>query len=267
MMKYDFLQGGSDVIPITLDDIAGIEEKYEIRFPEELRNYLLEHNGKKMHPAFMEVEGILCWVLDIYAIKDPKLSLEKMLERQQLQGFPVRQMIPFAHDGGGGIYYCHMTTGTIYLSYLNSDDSFITICSGIGQFFNILNEAYQRDEDNPYDISEIIRSDAKMANYDFLPLGSIVLLKGGTRKVMIIARGLNVKKSDDTYFFDYGGVLYPEGLTGDQMVYFDHDGIVKVYFHGYSDDEDDVIVTSLNEYVDNHPNINRADPLTWNSEA
>ena len=102
-----------------------------------------------------------------------------------------------------------------------------------------------------------------MEKIDFLPLGSIVLLKGGIRKVMIIARGLNVTRDDNVYFFDYGGVLYPDGLTGDQMVYFDHDGIVKVYFHGYADDENDVVVTALNEYLDNHPDINRADPDKW----
>ena len=103
-----------------------------------------------------------------------------------------------------------------------------------------------------------------MAEINFLPLGSIVLLQGGSRKVMIIARGMNVKRGDETYFFDYAGVLYPEGLTSDQVAYFNQDGIVKVYFHGYVDDEEDVAQTTLNEYVKNHPNVNRADPATWN---
>ena len=102
-----------------------------------------------------------------------------------------------------------------------------------------------------------------MAKIDFLPLGSVVLLQGGTRKVMIIARALNVKREDETYFFDYGGVLYPEGLTGDQMVYFNSDGIVKVYFHGYTDGEDDAVVTALDEYLAKNPNVKRADPDKW----
>lgn len=102
-----------------------------------------------------------------------------------------------------------------------------------------------------------------MAKIDFLPLGSIVLLQGGTRKVLIIARGLNVKRDATTYFFDYGGVLYPDGLTGDQMIYFNHDGIVKVYFHGYSDGEDDAILTALDDYIEKNPGLNRADPDTW----
>ncbi len=105
-----------------------------------------------------------------------------------------------------------------------------------------------------------------MASYDFLPIGSIVLLQGGTRKVMIIARGMNVKRGDETYFFDYAGVIYPDGMTSDQVAYFNQDGIIKVYFYGYSDDEEDVMTTALKKYVDSHPNINRADPAKWNPE-
>lgn len=263
-MRYNFVPGGTAVIPVTADDITAVEEKYGIIFPDKLRDYYIDNNGKEMSTAFMEINGSMYWVSDFYAIKAPKLPLEKVLERQRLQHFPVRQMIPFASDGGGGIYYCHMMTGRIYLSFLNTENGFIEICPDIEVFFDILNEAYRRDEDNPFDVSEILRSEKKMAKVDYLPLGSIVLLKGGTRKVMIISRGLNVKRGDDTYFFDYGGVLYPEGLTGNEMLYFDHDGIIKVYFHGYADTENDVVVTSLNDYVENHPNINRADPLKWN---
>ena len=105
-----------------------------------------------------------------------------------------------------------------------------------------------------------------MAQNGFLPLGSVVLLQGGTRKVMIIARGMNVKRGDDVFFFDYGGVIYPEGLTGDQLIYFNGDGIVKTYFHGYADDEDDTIQTALREYLAANPNINRGNPEKWKAE-
>lgn len=106
-----------------------------------------------------------------------------------------------------------------------------------------------------------------MVQNGFLPLGSVVLLKGGTRKVMIVARGMNVKRGDDVYFFDYGGVLYPDGITSDQIVYFNADGIVKTYFHGYADDEDDNIQTALNEYLAANPNVNRVNPEKWNTEG
>ncbi len=88
-----------------------------------------------------------------------------------------------------------------------------------------------------------------MAKTDYLPLGSIVLLESGIKKLMIIARGLTVKLNGEEKFFDYGGVQYPEGLSGDQMAYFNHDGIAKVIFSGYSDDDDKVIVDNINKFV------------------
>lgn len=67
---------------------------------------------------------------------------------------------------------------------------------------------------------------------EFLPLGSIVLLKGGMQKILIIARALKVRNGNEEYFFDYGGVTYPEGLVGDQMAYFNADKINEVVFEG-----------------------------------
>ena len=88
-----------------------------------------------------------------------------------------------------------------------------------------------------------------MEKIEYLPLGSIVILKGGTKKVMIIARGLEVKLEGKIRFIDYGGVQYPEGLIGDQMAYFNYDGIRKVIFKGYKDEEDEMAVENINEYL------------------
>ena len=74
---------------------------------------------------------------------------------------------------------------------------------------------------------------------DYLPLGSIVLLKNGVQKVLVISRAINVRNGENDFFFDYGGVAYPEGLIGDQMVYFNADKINKVVFKGYSDIDDE----------------------------
>ncbi len=94
-----------------------------------------------------------------------------------------------------------------------------------------------------------------MKNRDLLPLGSIVYLKDGTKKVMIIARGLIAKNGDGVVYFDYGGVPYPEGLQDDKMAYFQHDAIVKVLFEGFTDADDEVTVEKICAFVDNHPEI------------
>lgn len=96
-----------------------------------------------------------------------------------------------------------------------------------------------------------------MEKIEYLPLGSIVYLKEGTKKLIVIARGLLVKNGDEFVYFDYGGVPYPEGLQGDKMAYFQHDAITKVIFKGFSDYDDEVTVEKINNFVEKNPEIKR----------
>lgn len=100
-----------------------------------------------------------------------------------------------------------------------------------------------------------------MKNY--YPLGTIVLLKGGTQKLIIISRALEVKNGDETFFFDYGAVTYPIGLIEDKMAYFNNENISKVIAEGYADVEDENFVETINEYLDDNPDIKYGNPENW----
>lgn len=106
-----------------------------------------------------------------------------------------------------------------------------------------------------------------MERIDYVPLGSVVLLSGGTQKLLVVARALLVKSGDQTCFFDYGGVLYPEGLNSDRMAYFNHDGISRVIFRGFDDAENQNIVDSINKFLEENPNVPKGDPHTWGNNA
>lgn len=72
----------------------------------------------------------------------------------------------------------------------------------------------------------------------FLPIGSVVLLKGAEKRLMITGYCL-IGKEDVNKVFDYSGCLYPEGIiTSEQTIVFNHGQIEKVFALGYSDDED-----------------------------
>lgn len=101
---------------------------------------------------------------------------------------------------------------------------------------------------------------------NYLPLGSVVLLKGGIQKLLVVSRGINVRQNGEILFFDYGGVLYPEGLVSDQMAYFNHDGIEKVLFEGYSDEESKIIENNINNYVRNNHGLKRGNPQEINAQ-
>lgn len=102
-----------------------------------------------------------------------------------------------------------------------------------------------------------------MKHINFLPLGSIVQLEGGTQKLLIIARGLTMNRGGKSYFFDYGGVMYPQGLTGDQMAYFNHGAIRALNYIGCNDEDNQAIVTALNKYLQEHPELLRCTPEEW----
>lgn len=98
-----------------------------------------------------------------------------------------------------------------------------------------------------------------MENKKLLPLGSIVYLKDGNKKLMIAARGLITKNGDGFVFFDYGGVPYPEGIVDTQVAYFQHESVTKVVFEGFSDDDDEATVAKILSYAEAHPDIPRGD--------
>ena len=71
----------------------------------------------------------------------------------------------------------------------------------------------------------------------YLPIGSVVLLKNGRKKIMIYGRKqMHVETGEEC---DYLACLYPEGNINEEFMYlFNHDQIDKVYYLGYEDEEE-----------------------------
>lgn len=80
----------------------------------------------------------------------------------------------------------------------------------------------------------------------YLPIGSIVLLKNGKKKVMIYGR--RQKRVTDEHEYDYIACLYPEGnISEDYMYLFNQEDIEIVVYRGYSDAEEESFVDYLNK--------------------
>lgn len=76
-------------------------------------------------------------------------------------------------------------------------------------------------------------------NYEkYLPIGTVVMLKGGKKRAMITGF-CTISGEDQTKVFDYSGCLYPEGLlSSNQTLLFNHDQIEKIYHLGLVDEEE-----------------------------
>lgn len=72
---------------------------------------------------------------------------------------------------------------------------------------------------------------------DLLPIGSVVTLKEGTKKLMIMGRFL--QKPDAKELYDYCGCLWPEGYVDPRHCYlFNHEDIDCFYYMGMQDVEE-----------------------------
>lgn len=88
---------------------------------------------------------------------------------------------------------------------------------------------------------------------DLLPIGSVVTLEGGTKRVMIY--GIAQKLMDDEgheVSYDYISVPYPEGNMGPEFQYmFNHDQIAQIHYEGFTDAEHQAFVEEFSDYLEN----------------
>ena len=83
----------------------------------------------------------------------------------------------------------------------------------------------------------------------FLPIGTVVMLKGGSKRVMITGFcALEGEKEEEMW--DYSGCLYPEGvLASNETCLFNHEQIEEVFHMGLEDEEEEEFKASLEELL------------------
>ena len=94
----------------------------------------------------------------------------------------------------------------------------------------------------------------------YLPIGTVVLLKGGKKRVMIIGFCAMAKEMEGK-MFDYSGCIYPEGLmAADQTCLFNHDQIEKIFYTGLKDEEEKEFKNKLNMLISQLGAVNPTTP-------
>ena len=91
---------------------------------------------------------------------------------------------------------------------------------------------------------------------DLLPIGSVVMLEGGKKSLMIFGvkqtDTVNENTQDETSTeYDYIGVVYPEGNMGPELQFlFNHKDIKEVFFRGYEDAEREEFIERLTKFYE-----------------
>ena len=84
---------------------------------------------------------------------------------------------------------------------------------------------------------------------ELLPIGSIVLLKDGKKKLMTF--GVKQTDANTKKEYDQIGVLYPEGNIGEGGQFlFNHADIEEIFFTGFEDEEREKFIDNLAKYYE-----------------
>lgn len=87
-----------------------------------------------------------------------------------------------------------------------------------------------------------------------LPIGSIVYLRQGTNKLIILNRGPIIEKNGKQTLFDYSGCFYPQGVDPENTFYFNEENIDEVVYEGYKDDDEARFQKLFNDWKEENKN-------------
>lgn len=241
-------------------------KKYHIEIPGDYISFLMLTNGGIIHRDSVPLINIMDTeyffkIRVLYGIDvEAKFDMDKVNERFS-NDIPENSVIIGEDSRGNYILLMNNDgeTGVYYWDYgyklreSDEDGNAYLINPDFEIFWEIFRNI-ELEEYGGYD---------DMERTDYVALGSVVLLDGGIQKILVIGRGIIVNKNGKEMYFDYAGVQYPDGVVGDQILYFNHDGIAKVVFSGYSDDEDKITVDNINNYLADHPELEKGDVRLW----
>ena len=82
-----------------------------------------------------------------------------------------------------------------------------------------------------------------------LPIGSIVRLKHGEQKLMIMCRAALYNNQGTLGYFEYSACLYPAGQTEQNAFFFNEEDIEEVIFEGYRDEAEEQFCAVFEEQI------------------
>ena len=84
-----------------------------------------------------------------------------------------------------------------------------------------------------------------------LPIGSVVQLKNGEVKLMIINRFPLYNNNGEIGYFDYSACIYPNGSLDAHAYFFNQEDIAKIWFEGYVDESEELMQQKFEEEKEN----------------
>lgn len=94
-----------------------------------------------------------------------------------------------------------------------------------------------------------------------LPIGSVVSLYGGEKRLMILGYVKYLKGDNSGKVYDYCGCTYPEGYVGSEATaVFDHADIEHIYALGFQDEVQFEFREKLEKILEEKDDENESEP-------
>lgn len=135
---YSFINDINEDAKILEEDIASIEEQFNIKFPDTLRAFYKEYNGAKIKLCVFTVDNYEQEINSLVPLKYGTLPFEKIVEWDRRDGFIPESFIPFASDRGGDNYYIDLENGKVFLSRSDDIENPYYVCDSIEELFKLM---------------------------------------------------------------------------------------------------------------------------------
>lgn len=123
---------------VSISSINNLEKKYNISFPNSLKEYYRYYNGCKIKLCNFWVDGYECEVSKITPIGTTGLTFEKIVNNDRIDGLIDPNLYPLASNRGGDQYYWNAQSGAVYLILADDIENPFRVASSVDAFFNIL---------------------------------------------------------------------------------------------------------------------------------
>lgn len=89
-----------------------------------------------------------------------------------------------------------------------------------------------------------------MKQNDVFVIGTIVRIKNSKRELMIVQKYVLHNENNKQVIYDYGACLFPEGIIGNSLFYFNHSDIEEVLYKGMSNEKDKIYNEIMTTYIE-----------------
>lgn len=124
------------------EKILELEKKFNIVFPEILKEYYSRYDGEMIHYCNINTEEDPEIVSEIVSIQDGEF--ESLKEELDSDGFIPETMFPIAGTRGGDYYFWDKKSGEVCLLYGDDIDNPTKRANSVSEFFEMLERSQNK---------------------------------------------------------------------------------------------------------------------------